>query len=172
VDTAAFMEVTVVPRFSNRSWAMHTTGVRKEVRNPTSCCPPQHRRAVEYDRRIVRYASPVVADAAVSQYWTDAKQEVVDRLEAADLFSNRFDVALLFEPVRHYRLRHGVAFDSDEGAGTFRLPELALRVLNEQYGAASLCPNSTYLQCCNRRARATPPSTLWRKSAISCACFK
>jgi hypothetical protein len=103
-------------------------------------------KAVEYDRRIVRFASPLVADAAVSQYWTDARREVVDRLEAADLFSNPFDVALLFEPVMHYRLRHGIAFDSDEGAGTFRLPELALRVLNEQYGAASLCPNNTYLQ--------------------------
>ena len=71
----------------------------------------------------------------------------------------------------HHRLRHGIAFDSVLGADTFRLPALALRVLNEQYGAASLCPNNTYLQPVSN-SYAAIDAVAKVCDLTSCTCFK
>lgn len=99
---------------------------------------------LSYDERVVAYASPMVSDEVVRCYWEQSKSQVLRKLQQADAFSDSFVVSLVFEPVMHYRLCHGLPFSSP--SGTFRLGQLRLTVLTELYGAARLCPDDTYLQ--------------------------
>lgn len=99
-----------------------------------------------YDRCVVSYASPVVSASLVECFLEQSRSEVLRRLQQADVYADSFVVSLLFEPVMHYRLCHGMPFDAPEGKRTFRLRQTPMTVLEELYGAAHMCPDNAYLQ--------------------------